>query len=589
MRRRASSSRRFISFIVLWAVVLSLVACASAKPKPKPAPAPKPATTAPEPDDASAKKAEAKERFEKAMGLFEKKIWDAALAEFLASRAAYATRGNTQNAAICLRNLNRFDEALDMFEALLQQFGSGLSQPDRELVDKEIRSLRELVGTIEIRSKVDGAQVAIDGRERGTTPVVPLRIAAGTHSVRVFKQGFSQFEERVDVAGGQTRVVEPTLEPLSQSGRLSITEDGGKEADVVVDNVVVGKTPWQGLVSVGEHVVLLRGEGNLGTQPALATVNINQVTPMVLALEPLEASLRVEAAPTGATIVVDGVSVGSGVWDGRLRKGPHKIEVAQRGFLPQERKVELAAGAAQKVAIQLERDPNSPLWKTEKPARIFVEVAPSFPIALALGGELQDSCTGRCSPSFPLGVGGRVHGGYETPSGLGIGLDVGYLLLQQDLSGRDATLRPVGKPAVVANANDALTFRGLLVGGAAHLHRGEKLTYLFRLGLGAFVASASDTRSGDLAGAPLEQRRTQADLVYLYAAPEARIGYRLGARFEISAGVEAMFMVGTSQPRWDANKSVVAGAQGLALYDPLTLFGGTVFLLNPGLAARFDF
>src|SRR5262245_55376847 len=74
------------------------------------------------PPEAPDEKAQAEERFYKGLRLFREQLWDAALAEFLESRAMHATRAATRNAALCLRKLGRFDEALDLFEAMLREF-----------------------------------------------------------------------------------------------------------------------------------------------------------------------------------------------------------------------------------------------------------------------------------------------------------------------------------------------------------------------------------------------------------------------------------------------------------------------------------
>lgn len=587
---RSSSTLRII--IVLTTLAATRDAAAQRRKPPPPPPPTTPVPTAGGTSAEGAKKDEAKARFERGMTLFDKKVWDAALVEFLESRAAYATRSNTQNAAICLRNLNRFDEALDMFEALVKEFPS-LSPTDRAAVEKEIAELQGLVGAIDIRAPETGAQITIDGRERGTTPAPALRVSAGTHVLRVYKEGFAPVEKRVEVAGRQTLVVAAMLETLTQSGRLSVTEDGGKGAEVLVDNAVVGKAPWQGLVATGEHVVFLRGEGNLGTQPANATVRINQVTPIVLALEPLESQLRVEPSPNGASVAVDGVVVGAGLWDGRLRKGRHKIEVAQSGFLPKERSIDLAASAKERIAVQLERDPDSPLWQVQKKPRIFLELNPSFPVALLLGGDVADGG----SASFPLGFVGRAHIGYELPSGLGFSLDAGYLYLARDVTGRDEVIRPVGKPEARGKADDLLSLKGLVVGGSASLHRstfGEKMPLLLRVGVGTFLANATDRRSGTFTPAggaptPVGAARSSVDVPYLYLAPEVRLGYRLGDHVEVTAGVELMVLVGLDSARWDKGTGTVLGNQGLAGYDDKTVFGGTILLVNPGVGARFDF
>lgn len=579
-----SSSRRFRTVAVF--LIAALFARAADAQRGKPTPAPPPAAL----DPAQQRKEEARARFDKGMALFDRKIWDAALAEFLESRAAYPTRSNTQNAAICLKNLNRFDEALDMFEALLAQFPN-LSPQDKQAVEKEVEELRGLVGILEVRAPETGAQVVVDGRDRGRTPAPPVRVGAGSHVVRVFKEGFEPFEKRVEVAGRQNVIVEAKLETLAQSGRLSVTEDAGKDAEVVVDNVVMGKTPWQGLVSVGDHVVFLRGEGNLGTQPTAANVRINQVTPIVLALEPLECPLRIEPTPSGATVAIDGVVVGAGLWDGRLRRGRHKVEIAQLGFVPQERVLDLSPGQPERLAIGLERDPSSPLWRIDKPPRVYAELAPAFPVALALGGDVAASG----SASFPVGVTGKVHAGYELRSGIGFGVDVGYMYLTRDVTDRPEVLRPVGKADSLGTASDTLSMRGLLVGGSAHLHKGEKFTWLARIGVGVMLGNGSDRRSGEGFSQPggpavtVETTKTSTDVSYLYVAPEARVGYRIGKRAEIAVGAEVAVMVALKQARWDPQKAVVVGSQGLATYRDESLFGSTLLLVSPGITGRFEF
>src|SRR5262245_57725646 len=59
---------------------------------------------------------EARTHFERGVAHFDRREWQPALAEFLRSRELAPTRGNTKNAAICLRKVGRFDDALDLFE-----------------------------------------------------------------------------------------------------------------------------------------------------------------------------------------------------------------------------------------------------------------------------------------------------------------------------------------------------------------------------------------------------------------------------------------------------------------------------------------
>ena len=86
-------------------------------------------------------------------------------------------------------------------------------------------------------------------------------------------------------------------------GTLQITEARGRALTVIVDGLDVGKTSAAPLalpLAPGKHVVLLRGEGNLGTAPASVTVRVNEVAPLRLEAEVLDASLRIAPVPLDA-------------------------------------------------------------------------------------------------------------------------------------------------------------------------------------------------------------------------------------------------------------------------------------------------
>src|SRR5262249_1345481 len=157
---------------------------------------------------------------------------------------------------------------------------------------------------------------------------------------------------------GQRVVLDVRVTALAKSGRLAVSETTGKVVDVLVDNAVVGKTPWQGVLPPGDHTVILRGEGSLGTQPVNAPVVVDRTTPLTLAVEELSATLRVVPQPAGASVAVDRVTVGRGMWEGRVRAGKHVVEIAADGFLPTTREIAIDAGKRQVVEATLSRDPN---------------------------------------------------------------------------------------------------------------------------------------------------------------------------------------------------------------------------------------
>ncbi len=311
----------------------------------------------------------AREHFGRGVALFADEAWDAALVEFMKSRALFPTRNATKNAAICLRQLHRFDEALDMFELLVTEFPT--MPPDAKAqAEKEIASLQKLVGTIQLKGGEAGATIVIDGRNRGTLPTVPVRVSVGTHVVRVRKEGFGPFEAQVQVASGQTSVVDVTMKLLEKAGRLRVTETSGKVVNVLVDNVVVGKTPWEGLLPVGDHMVFLDGGGNLGTEPTRAPITLGQTTPLNLVAEELDGHVRLQPNPNVASVALDGVVLGRGLWEGKVRSGKHRVEASLDGYLPFVRDVTVPKGERAVIPVALEPDPKASLtFKQAEEAR----------------------------------------------------------------------------------------------------------------------------------------------------------------------------------------------------------------------------
>jgi hypothetical protein len=370
-------ARRGVKRTAALAGLLGLVLLLEAGARAEPVPAP----VAPGQDDqdAEAKRQEARAFFEKGVKLHDLRQWDDALAEFLRSRRVSPTRAATKYAASCLKELRRFEEALDLFEDLLTF--PNLSATDRQFAEQGIAELRARVGTLAVQGGEPGASVVIDGRYRGTLPLPgPLRLVAGPHEVRAFKEGLETFGVTVEVTG--TKAAVATLRSLSTGGRLKVSEQYGRVLEVVVDGAPVGKTPWEGPLAVGPHLVTLRGSLDLdaipdcapgdeasgakraakrgsvelGTQPVSVPIQLRETTTLNLRAEALDTSLRVEPMPGGALVSIDAVVVGRGAWEGRLRVGDHKVEVSAEGFLPETRTVSLTRQKRQVVTIALERD-----------------------------------------------------------------------------------------------------------------------------------------------------------------------------------------------------------------------------------------
>ncbi|KYF84504.1 hypothetical protein BE17_53030 [Sorangium cellulosum] len=593
---------------MLWAVLtssLSALAQPSGTAVPTSAPAEQgPGEQADEATRSEEAKEEARARFDKGLALMDQGAWAAAAAEFTVSRRLYPTRNATFHAAHCLRRLQRYDEALEMYEALLREFPKP-PQDQKSSAQSALDELRALVGTVEITGAKPGASIVIDGRDRGDYPPVnPIRVAAGAHMVRILKDGYAPFETRVEVAGGRTTPVLAKHAALTESGRLKVTEQSGKTVDVVVDGDVVGQTPWEGVLAVGDHMVALRGEGSLGTGPAAAPVMARQLTTLSLRAEELEAMLRVDPTPAGAMVTIDGVPVGRGTYEGALRAGAHRVEVRYEGFVPVIRQLNLARGQQEKLTIALPRDEDAEVWK--KPSKLVIDLTTGFAVVPSFGGDVAGRCDGACSRTVGLGGLGLLHAGYELGSGVGLGATLGYVLAYQETAARAATVTPYGLSPEPGTADDQLRLSGLVAGGSAGWRLGERFPLLLRLGAGVVIGAIRDQRkrfapNDDGTNADdivhVDAAESSASALYFYLDPEARLSVHLGERFELSAGLQALILFASAEPSFDDRQDVgvshrVAGNRerpGVANYSPDALTARTVALFVPSLGARYAF
>ena len=103
--------------------------------------------------------------------------------------------------------------ALEAFERYLAEGGDEVAPDRNDEVITEIKRLRELVGSVEIKAP-EGAAIFVDDFESGTAPLPgAIKLAAGVdHAIRAQKDGAELESRTVRVGGGDTIVVELGLQ-----------------------------------------------------------------------------------------------------------------------------------------------------------------------------------------------------------------------------------------------------------------------------------------------------------------------------------------------------------------------------------------
>ncbi len=130
---------------------------------------------------------------------------------------------------------------------------------NQRIVSLELRPRERAAGRIIVNSSVPGAEVTVDGENRGTPPVVVDTPNAGTHAIVVQANGYQDFRETCTTAPGRDCEIEARLAPIGTPVRVSAGE--ARDAELYVDGSLVGPVPYEGTLPVGSHRIEIRAEG----------------------------------------------------------------------------------------------------------------------------------------------------------------------------------------------------------------------------------------------------------------------------------------------------------------------------------------
>ncbi|WP_437722780.1 PEGA domain-containing protein [Sorangium sp. So ce861] len=627
--RAPRAARRSVAATALAAALAAPAPPALAQPEPAPpaaapaptappAAAPAPSAAPPTPSAAPAPSVSADEALARAKALFQegnelRKIGDCqrALELYLRSRRLVASVPNTLNAAFCLDQLGRYDEALELYEALLTDFRDELGEPERKSVASTMAALRARIGSVLVSSNVDGL-VLIDGRPRGRLPVSgPIRLLPGDHTLRVVKDGWRTFETILNVRVAETTSVDAKLEPLANTGRLRIEDERLVGADLIIDGTLLGQLPWEGSLAPGPHFYSVR-KGNLGSAPREANVVAGQLAVATVEAGPLGEEVRVVAQPLSADLAINGVPVGKGQWRGALPLGRHTFEAHEPGYLARTLRTTIDRTTTGDIVLPLAIDEAHPRWGRR--VGVFrLEAAAGYAFASSLESDAERSCGSfRCSNvSRPSGFLAGLRGSYEFPIGAAIELTAGYLSLHTALErSLDTTyLAPGGgtnRLPIRYTFQDDIDLAGVtvMVGGSYHYGLSSWFDVGGALGLGVVLAEMRDA----VTGAASDARRTVAVAVQNagngvraaapFAMPELRLRLKLG-RVTASAGLGVGFFL-VDGPPLETGSTYVVGADCDAedptvdcapgkkvVFEELAHGTFTMFLPNVAVGYRF--
>ena len=241
--------------------------------------------------------------------------------------------------------MKHFVEAYEAYEQMLAKHEAQIAPADKKAVQQALDELGVLTATVIVDVSEPDAEIELDGKSAGRSPMTkPKRVAAtGGHTVRVSKPGFTHVEQPFTVDSQQNKKIDVKLEVEKTVGHVVVREQNGRDVHVFIDGHDQGPAPWEGDLPAGEHVIEAKS-ARFASDARKVVVAQKDRLDLALDATALQGRLRVTTVPANATIAVDGNTVGTGAWEGELAEGTHRIEVSLPGQTPQTREIALGRG-----------------------------------------------------------------------------------------------------------------------------------------------------------------------------------------------------------------------------------------------------
>ena len=306
---------------------------------------------------------DAQKQWDSAIALYQKGQWDGARTSFYAAWEASKNPRVLFNVAICDKNQGRYARAIETLKKELAD-GKGQLAPDEEAdVKAQISGLEQFVAELTIDVSEPGAEVYVDETKVGVSPLsAPVPVQVGERHVRVVKAGFIDGRETIELKGGATGRVNVKLAPSVKTMLVNISVIGPANAVVKVDGKEVGQAPYKGQVGVSAepHQFSAEAPGYVtATQAALVREGEPLTLTLQLAQDQQKGKLVVLAKPEGATIEIDGKTVGASRWEGPVEVGTHQIVVRKQGHYTWSYDVDVPKGGERSVSASLNEDRNN--------------------------------------------------------------------------------------------------------------------------------------------------------------------------------------------------------------------------------------
>lgn len=204
-------------------------------------------------------------------------------------------------------------------------------------------------GYLAFTSTPANAEVTVNGKMLGRTPLKSEALREGSYHVKTTLSSYSTDERDVTVVRGQTSDVSI---PLSATfGYLEINSSPEQGANVYVNDMQVGKTPYRSdKLSAGVYKIKVV-QSMYAPQEREVQIVKGQTQKVSFDLAATFSEVTIRTEELQAKIYINGEKKGTGLWKGRLTAGIYQLASRMDGYRNGTKSVEIKPGVNLEIVI----------------------------------------------------------------------------------------------------------------------------------------------------------------------------------------------------------------------------------------------
>jgi len=196
-------------------------------------------------------------------------------------------------------------------------------------------------GSLKVFSDPAGAEIVIDGKTIGVTPLKIINVDAGERSMELRLQGYTTFKSSVQISTSETQNISVTLKPLAF---ISVKAQPAS-ASIIINGSLAGTGEVSRReVPAGDVALSIEAPGYDGYKETLS-LKPGEFQSVNKTLTTIFGALAVSTVPPGATLSINGQPSGTTPFrSDSLMPGNYRLRLELEGYEPLEGKVVLKSG-----------------------------------------------------------------------------------------------------------------------------------------------------------------------------------------------------------------------------------------------------